>query len=60
MEFQELLCCAKRGESKAVGEMLAMYRPLLLKAAIVNGVLEEDLFQELCIVLWRCINNFQI
>ena len=36
-----------------------MYRPLLMKESIICGVFDEDLFQEQCIVLSRCIMLFR-
>lgn len=60
MSFRELLLSAKSGQPQSVEKLIAMYRPLLMKAAIVNGTFDEDLFQELCIVFLRCIRNFKI
>ena len=31
-----------------------------MKEAVVNGIFDEDLFQELCIVFLRCVRNFQM
>lgn len=53
MEFTNLLLHAKSGEENAFNELLTMYRPLLLKEAIVDGRFDEDLYQELCIVFLR-------
>ena len=58
MRFKELLLQAKAGDEKAFGELLIMYRPLLLKESIVDGIFDEDLYQELCIVFMRCIDRF--
>ena len=33
---------------------------MLLKEAIVNGVVDEDLYQELCIAMLDCIQKFAI
>ena len=60
MNFNELLLLAKTGEQTAVERLLTMYRPLLLKESIIIGVLDEDLYQELCIVFLRCIRQFHI
>lgn len=51
---------AKAGDEKAFGELLIMYRPLLLKESIVDGVFDEDLYQELCVVFLKCICKFRI
>lgn len=60
MDFKKLLLQAKAGDDKATTELLLMYRPLLLKEAIVDGVFEEDLFQDLCVVFLKCIRKFRI
>ncbi len=60
MTFEQMLCCAKSGDHKAVLGILDMYRPLLIKYAIINGRLDEDLYQELCITLIRAIELFKI
>ena len=39
---------------------LKLYKPMLLKEAIVNGVVDEDLYQELCIAMLDCIQKFAI
>ena len=43
-----------------ITSILLMYRPLLLKYAVINGRLDEDLYQELCITLMRAIDLFRI
>lgn len=60
MNFKDILLRAKGGDTAAVTQLLLMYRPLLMKQAIVDGVLDEDLYQELCITLLRCIERFRI
>ena len=37
-----------------------IYKPLLIKNAIVNGRFDEDLYQELVSTLLQCIQRFQI
>ncbi len=59
MDFHELLRLAKAGNQNATKQLMMMYQPLLLKESIVNGVLDEDLYQELCIVFLRCIRCFR-
>ena len=44
----------------AITVILQMYRPLLLKYAIIDGVLDEDLYQELSIILLKAIKLFKI
>ena len=60
LNFQELIIRAKRGENSAIEELLEMYRPLLTKESIVEGVLDEDLYQELCYRFIQCIDKFKI
>ena len=60
MNFEELLRKAKASDRQAVEYMLKMYQPLMMKEAIVNGILDEDLFQELQIVFIQCIRRFDI
>ena len=60
LNFQELIIRAKRGENSAIEELLEMYRPLLTKESIVEGALDEDLYQELCYRFIQCIDKFEI
>lgn len=58
MTFKNLLERARAGDQSAVESLLIMYQPLLLKESIVDGVLDEDLYQELCITFLQCIRKF--
>ncbi len=60
MEFKEMLIRAKRGEQIAQEKLLEMYRPLLMKESIVEGIFDEDLYQELCFRFICCIDKFDI
>jgi len=60
MNFRDLLLKAKAGDDTALTELLLMYRPLLLKESIVDGMFDEDLFQELCIVFLKCVRKFRV
>ena len=60
MNFECLLISAKAGNEDAIAAILQMYRPLLLKYAIIDGVLDEDLYQELSIILLKAIKLFKI
>ena len=60
MNFECLLLNAKAGHEDAITVILQMYRPLLLKYAIIDGVLDEDLYQELSIILLKAIKLFKI
>lgn len=60
MNFEELLLQARAGDEHAVTGILELYKPLLIKASVLDGSFDEDLYQELCIVLLKCINQFRI
>ena len=60
MNFERLLLKAKEGNADAVLKILEIYKPLLIKNAIVNGRFDEDLYQELVSELLQCIQRFQI
>lgn len=47
-------------DKAAIGGILAMYRPLLLKESIIDGIYDEDLYQELCLTLLTCIQKFRV
>ena len=55
-----MLLQAKSGREPAVIELLEMYKPLLVKYAIINSRFDEDLYQELCIILLKCIVRFRM
>lgn len=59
MNFEELLFRAKAGDMEAKAEIFAMYRPLLIRNALVNGRLDEDLYQDLAVELMKCIRYFR-
>lgn len=59
MNFKELFLRAKSGDRQAVEAILLRYQPLLLKMSLVNGVFDEDLYQELSITLIHCIRTFR-
>ena len=60
MNFERLLLKAKEGNADAVLKILEIYKPLLIKNAIVTGRFDEDLYQELVSTLLQCIQRFQI
>ena len=55
MNFKELLYRARQGDEDAILEIFEMYRPLLIKNALVEGIFDEDLYQELTTELLKCI-----
>lgn len=60
MNFKDILLQAQAGRETAIEELLTRYRPLLVKESVCNGVFDEDLYQELCLILLKCIHNFRI
>lgn len=60
MSFKEILLRAKQGEEDAKIEIMAMYKPMLLRWSMLDDHLDEDLFQEQCITLLHCIELFQL
>ena len=60
MNFLELLICAKAGNNEAAERILTMYQPILVKDSVLDGALDEDLYQELCLQLFLCIRRFRI
>lgn len=60
MNFKELLSRAKDDDLQAKEALLERYKSLLLKEDIIDGVFDEDLYQELCVTLLDCIRKFRI
>ena len=60
MNFRDVLAKAKANNEEAIAQLLEMYRPLLIKRSVINGIFDEDLYQEQCITLLRCIQQFRI
>ena len=60
MTFEELLTRAKFGDDSAKIEILDIYKPMLIKASLINGRLDEDLYQEQCLTLMKCIERFVV
>lgn len=60
MSFEVTLQQAKEGNTQAILEIVEMYKPLLIRNAIVEGIFDEDLYQELIRVLLSCIKRFEL
>ena len=60
MNFDQLIHDAKMGSEEAKVLLLQRYKGLLVNHSKVNGGFDEDLFQEQCITLLRCINYFDM
>lgn len=58
--FDDLLLQSKNGSKMAATEILEMYQPLLIKESVINGIYDEDLYQEFCLTLLQCINKIRI
>ena len=58
MTFRDTLIRAKLGDETAKLEILEKYKPMLIKNSILNGRFNEDLYQEQCLVLMKCIHQF--
>ncbi len=57
--FSDLLCRAQNGDTEAMNELLEMYRLLLIKNSLVDGVVDEDLYQELCYKFITAVYKFK-
>ena len=57
MNFKQLLLLARSENQDALEKLVLMYDPLLSNAARIDGVFDEDLYQELRIVLLKCIQT---
>lgn len=60
MDFINLLIAAKSADLEATKQLLDLYSPMLYHEAVIEGVFDEDLMQELQIVLLNCIQKFYI
>lgn len=60
MNFKELLLWAQADDQQAKEKLLSLYQPLLMKEAVINGVFDEDVYQEMCITLLTCIKRFKV
>ncbi len=58
MEFKERLESARGYDKTAMMEIVEMYRPLMVKYAVVGGTFDEDLYQEFVYTMLRCILKF--
>ena len=59
MEFEEILFRAQQRDKKAVERILEMFHPMLIRNALIKGIFDEDLYQELVIEVLRCIRYFR-
>ncbi len=59
MEFEEILFRAQQGDKTAVERIIEMFRPMLIRNALIKGIFDEDLFQELTVEILKCIKYFK-
>jgi len=57
--FSELLKRAKQNDEAAILEIVEMYKPALVKNSKINDYFDEDLYQQLTLVILRCIRTFK-
>lgn len=58
--FNYELLKAKMGDDKAVSKIMELYKALIYKESVVNGVFDPDLNQLLYKTLFQCIIRFKI
>ena len=51
---------AKGNDIHALDEIIVMYKPMLIKESVVNGIFDEDLYQELCLTLLHCVRMIKV
>lgn len=59
MDFRDLLHAAQCGDRIACAQMLKLYAPLLEREVKVDGVLDQELYSELCEEMLRAILQFK-
>lgn len=60
MDFEKVLFRAKSGDRQSIEQILEMYQSLLIKNALVDGVFDEELYQELTLEVIKSIYKFQV
>ena len=59
MEFKELLDAAQSGDDLAMEQLLKLYQPMLTKQATIGGVLDQDVYSELCDEFVSSVREFR-
>lgn len=59
-DFKVLLLTAQSEDREGFEELLLRYKPLLLKEAVIDGIFDEDLYQEYCMTFFRCVKRFLV
>jgi len=60
IDFLEVMLHAKENDDVAISMLFDMYKPLLIHLSIIDGLLDEDLRQELWIIFVLCIRSFKL
>lgn len=60
MTFIELLLAAKEGSASVFEALFGRYKNLLRKYSVINGVFDDDLYQEQCMIFVHCIEIFEV
>lgn len=60
MTFIELLLAVKDGNASAFEILFGRYKNLLQKYSVINGVFDDDLYQEQCMIFVHCIEIFEV
>lgn len=60
MTFIELLLAANEGSASAFEILFDRYKNLLRKYSVINGVFDDDLYQEQCMIFVHCIEIFEV
>ncbi len=58
-ELRELLEAAQNGDDTAMGQLLEVFKPVILKNCMIDNRFDEDCFQELSLKFIKCIKNFK-
>jgi hypothetical protein len=58
VNFKEIFIRAKENDTRAVDELIVMYKPLVVRMSIINGRFDEDLYQDLWLVFFKCVRYF--
>ena len=59
MEFEKILFRAQQGETQSIEQIIEMFRPMLIRNALVKGGFDDDLYQELIAETMKCIRFFE-
>ena len=60
ISLKELIVLAQKGDNNSKEQLIQMYNPLLLKESMVQGCVNEDLYQELCCKFFECLYKFKV